>query len=262
MKIVDSELDIKSILNVHKGTIKPSNVVCRSRYSDCFVYVLTGGAEYNFNGKIQVAKAGDIIYLANDSHYTIKVTDDNYTFFFVDFLFDNKNGSAFENEIYSSKSFAVLENKFNEFYDLWSVGNFAEKIYCKSLIYHIYYQIVNSCLHSYVSKTNRKKIEEIIGYISENLSDSGLNIAKLSEMCDASEVHFRRIFHQIYHVPPVKFISDLRIKRAKELLTTSNLKISEISENCGFENQYYFAKKFKAQTHLTPSKYRELYYMK
>ncbi len=262
MKIVNSELAIKSILNVHRGNIPPSNVICKSRYSDCFVYVLTGSAEYNFGGKIQVAKSGDVIYLAKGSNYTIRVTDDNYTFFFVDFLFENCSGTVFENEILFSKSFAILESKFNEFYDLWRLGNFAEKIYCKSLIYHIYYQIVKSSLHSYVSKSNREKIEDIVDFIAENLGDSGLNIATLSKMCGVSEVHFRRIFHQIYHVSPIKFISDLRIKRARELLSTTTLKIFEISEKCGFENQYYFSKKFKAQTHLTPNKYRELYSMK
>ena len=262
LKITDSELDIQNILNVYKGNIPPRNVVCKSRYSDCFVYVLTGSATYDFNGKVITANSGDIIYLAKDSCYTIKVTDDNYTFYFADFFFKNENPVVFENEIYSSKSFAVLENKFKELYDLWRLGNFAEKIYCKSLIYHIYYQIVKSNLNSYVSRSNRKKIEEIIEFISNNLSDPKLSVSALSEMCNTSEVHFRRIFHQIYHVSPIKFISDLRIKRAKELLTTSTIKISEISKVCGFENQYYFAKKFKSQTHLTPSKYRELYYMK
>ncbi len=262
MKIVDSELEIKNIINVYKGNIPPSNVVCKSRYSDCFVFVLTGEAEYFFGGKQKTAKAGDIIYLANHSKYEIKVTDDNYTFYFVDFFFENESKAVFENEIYSSKSFSVLENRFKELYDLWRLGNFAEKIYCKSLIYHIYYQIVKSSLHSYVSKSNREKIEDIVDFIAENLGDSGLNIATLSKMCGVSEVHFRRIFHQIYHVSPIKFISDLRIKRARELLSTTTLKIFEISEKCGFENQYYFSKKFKAQTHLTPNKYRELYSMK
>ena len=262
MRIVDSELEIKNIINVHKGNIPPSNVVCKSRYSDCFVFVLTGKAEYFFDGKQKTANAGDIIYLANHSKYEIKVTDDNYTFYFVDFFFENESKTVFQNEIFSSKSFSVLENRFKELYDLWRLGNFAEKIYCKSLIYQIYYQVVRSSLNAYITKANRQKIERIIEYISENIQNSELSVATLSEMCGSSEVHFRRNFHQIYHISPIKFINNLRIKKAKELLTTTSMKISEISEICGFENQYYFAKKFKSDTHLTPSNYRKLYYMK
>ena len=262
MKIVDYELKIKNIVNVYRGNIPPSNVVCKSRYSDCFVFVLTGKAEYFFGGKRQTANAGDIIYLANQSKYEIKVTDDNYTFYFVDFFFENESKTVFENEIYSSKSFAVHQSSFKELYDLWEIGNFAEKIYCKSLMYQIYYQVVRSSLHAYVTKANRQKIERIIEYISENTQNSELSVATLSEMCGSSEVHFRRIFHQIYHISPIKFISNLRIKKAKELLTTTSMKISEISRICGFENQYYFAKKFKSDTHLTPTEYRAKYYIK
>ncbi len=262
MKIVDSELNIKSILNVHKGNIPPSNVVCKSRYSDCFVFVLTGQAEYNFGGVSKIAKAGDIIYLAEKSNYDIHITDNNYTFYFIDFFFKNETQGVLENEIYSSKSFSVLESKFKEIYDLWRLGNFAEKIYCKSIMYQIYYQVVRSNLNAYVSKANRKRFEQIIEFIAQNLENSQLSVATLSEMCGSSEVHFRRLFHQIYHISPIKFISNLRIKRATELLTTTDTKISDISKMCGFENQYYFAKKFKADTHLTPTEYRKRYFVK
>ena len=262
VKIVNFELDIENIISVYKGSIAPSHVHCKSRYSDCFVFVLTGEASYTFDTVTKTAKAGDIIFLAKGSRYFIDVESDNYTFYFIDFNFKNEQNTVFENEIYTSKSFLVLENSFKEFYDLWQIGNFAENIYCKSIIYNIYYKIVRSRLNAYVSKENRKKIEEIALFVAQNISDPNLSVAVLSEMCGQSEVHFRRIFHQIYHTSPIKFINLLRIKKGKELLTTTNLKIAEISRLTGFENQYYFAKKFKSETHLTPSEYRKLYFVK
>lgn len=71
-----------------------------------------------------------------------------------------------------------------------------------------------------------------------------------------SEVHFRRLFYQIYHTSPMKFIISLRVNKAKELLTNTQMKIQDISETCGFNNPYYFSKVFRQAVGLTPSQYR------
>ena len=257
MKITDLELNVMLISSVQKGRIVPSNVTCAKRHSDCFVYVLSGEAEYTFNNKHFLAQAGNVIYLSHNSAYLINVTDENYTFIFIDFFFENDKNIIFENEIYKSKGLLHLEKNFEELYHFWCLGNYSDKIYCKSLIYNVYSEIAKSSFAQYIPKDRRNQIENIAEYISDNLADNTLNVLKLSEMCDISEVHFRRIFSSIYHISPIKFITALRIKKAKELLVTETYNISEISELCGFQNHYYFSKIFKSETKMTPSEFRK-----
>lgn len=259
MKITDTALSIKSILNVHKGRIPPSSPVCASRHSDCFVYVLSGFADYTFKKKTYTASAGDIIYLAHKSAYSINVTDDNYTFIFIDFYFESDKKIVFENEIYKSKVVSLLKSNFEKFFHLWTKGDFSDKVYCKSLIYKIYSQIIKSSLCDYVSSHRRHQIEGIAQYIAENLADSSLSVSKLSQMCDISEVHFRRIFSHIYRTSPLKYINSVRLNKAKELLLSDSFSIYEISLMCGFENHHYFSKIFKEETNMTPSKFRNYY---
>ena len=259
MRIADIELNINSILDVKKGRIPPSSPQCSSRHSDCFVYVLSGNAEYMFDGKNCIAETGNVIYLAHNSNYSIKVTDENYTFIFIDFFFKNCVTAIFSNEIYKLKSVSLLKNSFEKIYYLWEMGDFSDKIFCKSIIYNIYSEIVKAGFSQYVSHDRRNQIEHIVSYISENLSNSDLTVKKLSEMCAISEVHFRRMFSYIYHVSPIKFITVARINKAKELLISEPSCISEIAEKCGFQNHYYFSKVFKSETGMTPSKFRSFY---
>ena len=146
---------------------------------------------------------------------------------------------------------------FYKLHKLWSIGNFADKIYCKSILYRTYARIVESRLFNYIPATRKSQIEKAVAYISENISDPNLGISDLSSMCDMSEVHFRRLFAQVYHYAPIRFIIMLRINKAKELLADETLSMANISEQCGFRNQYYFSKTFKAATGITPSEYRE-----
>jgi YesN/AraC family two-component response regulator len=52
-------------------------------------------------------------------------------------------------------------------------------------------------------------------------------------------------------------LADLRIKKAKELLSHSNLKLSEVGVRVGYLNPQYFATAFRKATGMTPSEYRE-----
>ena len=258
MKIADFELNIKSISDVQKGTIPPSSVVCKKRKSDCFVYILSGEAEYCFMGKYYTARKGDIIYLAYESKYSINVTDENYKFIFIDFFFDRNSEEKIENEIFNGKGIDILENSFEKIYNFWKIGDFSDKIYCKSIIYKIYSEIIKSCYLKYISKKQKEQIEFIAGYIAENIDNSNLSVESLSRMCGISTVHFRRIFSSIYHTSPIKFITSLKVKKAKELLADENIKISVVAEKCGFQNHYYFSKVFKSETNMTPLSFRKL----
>ncbi|MEE1277500.1 MAG: helix-turn-helix domain-containing protein [Acutalibacteraceae bacterium] len=259
MKITDTQLHIKSIIGVYKGKIPPSSPKCKSRHSDCFVYVLSGEAEYIFKNRTYLASSGDIIYLSADSVYSINVTDENYAFIYVDFVFENDKNTVFKNGIYKSKSLLLLKSNFENLYRLWNMGGFADKIYCDSLVYEIYAQVVKSYFSQLIPHERRKQIECVAEYIIQNLHDCDLTVSNISRKCNISEVHFRRLFSCVYHVSPIRFIKLARINKAKELLLSETCSISEIAENCGFQNHYYFSKAFKTETNMTPSDFRKFY---
>ncbi len=259
MKISDREFNISNIIDVYKGHIPLDFISCKNRRSDGFVFIQSGNAEYIFNGKRVLATPQSILFLSKNSNYEIEVKDDNYSFICIDFNFTNTGDIILENEIYTSKKILNLENTFEKIDFLWHLGNLSDRIYCLSSLYNIYSEIVKSVFSRYVSTTKRKKLDNMSLYISENISNPDLNVKNLSEMCNISEVHLRRIFSYVYHTSPIKYITSVRIKKAKELLLDQKISFNEISRLCGFKNQYYFAKIFKSKTNMTPTEYRQSY---
>ena len=59
-------------------------------------------------------------------------------------------------------------------------------------------------------------------------------------------------------MPPVKYVTMLKLDKAKELLITGHYTISEIVEICGFENIYYFSTVFKKHFGVSPKNYRTM----
>lgn len=94
-------------------------------------------------------------------------------------------------------------------------------------------------------------------YIANNYTNGDINIAFLAELSEMSEVHFRRLFREVYFISPKKYIIMLRINRAKELLHYNDQSITRIAETLGFDYVYYFCRVFKNETGLTPTEYKK-----
>lgn len=91
-------------------------------------------------------------------------------------------------------------------------------------------------------------------YSSYHLPD--LSISDLAKACQISEAYFRRLFKAQFGVSPKQFIIDLRIQKAKILLSEGYLKIWAVSEACGFPDPYSFSRIFRQRTDMTPQEYR------
>lgn len=101
-----------------------------------------------------------------------------------------------------------------------------------------------------------KKLKRAIGYIMQNYSEQ-ISLDELSDFCNVSKQQLIRYFKSELNTTPLKYITDYKITRAKELLFNyPNLSINEISTELGFDNQHYFSKIFMKTTGETPSHYR------
>ena len=94
-----------------------------------------------------------------------------------------------------------------------------------------------------------------IRYIESSYQNPKLSNAELAEKCNISEVYFRKIFTETYKTTPKQFIVEIRINKAKQLLSDGFLNIGAVAEECGFSNQYHFSRLFKEKTGLTPTEY-------
>ena len=89
---------IEVIRNSMAPYTKPFTVT--GRHSDAYVYILTGTCFYEFENDSFSVKAGDILYLANDSTYRMSVGGEEYSFLYCDFKFaDGGKGLLFHEPV-------------------------------------------------------------------------------------------------------------------------------------------------------------------
>lgn len=111
-------------------------------------------------------------------------------------------------------------------------------------------------LHRLSSQGVTSELLPAMKYIDGHFDDPALSNATLARECKISEVYFRRLFVRQFDLSPKQYVIELRIRKAKQLLSEGALKISAVSEACGFSNPYHFCRVFKERTGLTPTEYR------
>jgi AraC family transcriptional regulator len=112
-------------------------------------------------------------------------------------------------------------------------------------------------LSSHADGLSDAKLTLIKDYINTHL-DLDLKLTELSTIAQISPYHFLRLFKKSVGITPHQYILQQRIDRAKYLLQSSNLDISEIAFRVGFCDSSHLTRCFKNSLGKTPSQWRQL----
>lgn len=107
-----------------------------------------------------------------------------------------------------------------------------------------------------ITSLDEKLIERAVRYVDANMARADLSVEELAAELGMSRVHLYKRLKQITGKTPIEFIRLLRLKRAAQLLRESQLNISEIAYDCGFNNPKYFSRYFKEEFGVLPSVYQ------
>lgn len=100
--------------------------------------------------------------------------------------------------------------------------------------------------------------QKVLDNIDDN-NTSHVDFVKLAAENGYSYDRFRHLFKEHFGFSPYSYLMSTRINHAKQLLTKSSLRITEIAYSCGFNSSSQFANLFKKYTNNTPIEYRNKY---
>ncbi len=106
-----------------------------------------------------------------------------------------------------------------------------------------------------------RDLSETLCYIKKNLS-AEIKLQNFAEQAHLSKSGFCKRFKRQTGQSFSKFVTAMRIEKAKELFLRSNLSVSMVAINVGFNGNVIFAKHFKENTGMTPSTYKKSLKMK
>ena len=97
---------------------------------------------------------------------------------------------------------------------------------------------------------------QIVDYLEERYKEN-ISIKDLEKNFYITKNKIYQLFEKTYHTTPMHDLHGLRLNKAKEMILYSDLTITEISEQCGFNNYNYFIAQFKAMFGDPPHRFRK-----
>lgn len=107
------------------------------------------------------------------------------------------------------------------------------------------------------SAQSQIKLQVMMQYIHTNYS-SQIALSDIAQSAGISKSSALSFFHKYLKMAPVSYLILYRLKKASELLITTDLKLVEIAYATGFNNIGYFCKQYKIHYGITPTEYRKL----
>lgn len=97
-----------------------------------------------------------------------------------------------------------------------------------------------------------KIITELVKHLNESIT-----VEEVAKSFGVSGRYFRKLFAEYEDFSPAQFLINMRLRRAKTLLSCSNMSLTEIAFSCGFYDSSHFTRLFKKHEGMSPKEYRK-----
>lgn len=133
----------------------------------------------------------------------------------------------------------------------------SSELMIQTLISHVFFLIARMAITSKERTPLQTDIyiKQVIEYIHHNY-DRDLKIAELASIVYLHPSYLHRIFKESMNCTIMEYITDIRMEKAKMLLSKTDIPITEISDFVGINSRQYFSFLFKRNTGKTPQSYR------
>lgn len=251
---MNTEIDFK-IKDVNYVIRKSYAKNCKYRVSEVYtyriMYILNGRGKFIFENEYLTAEKGDImVFKPMEVYNLISEGDDEWEFCVI--AFTAQNDISFFQYPTISKGNAQIREYFMNAEKIWMHKTIAYELYLKGILNIIFYNII---VQTQQYPKSCKFIDDTISYMKENMHKK-ITVTELAKLACYSNSYYNKAFVNLMGISPIKYLTNLRVEKAKELLNTGMLSISEVSQQCGFDNLYYFSNAFKKNTGKRPSIYK------
>ena len=263
-KLYDTDYTVKIInaLTQRWSKVKSFNSLGVPKRYDMLLFLDNCDAVYTLkSGEKIYAKKGSIVYTPLHSEYLVEfnsLNDESCITTHINFLLFDTENSPFvlsnKAEVFSADN-TNYKSIFNKI-DNYGKGNITCYGKIKSIMYDLLFKLSDYYHKSHLYKYSI--IERGIEYLEQNVEQT-LSISEIADMCNVSEVYFRKLFKKYSGMLPSQYRTEAKIYKAKDYLAKEELSVADISDRLGFTEVSYFIKVFKNSVGMTPTKYRNLH---
>lgn len=221
--------------------------------------VLSGEADYTFYNTppshLHVVP-NDILFFTRDCERSAVTSPNNpWKFITIRFslnFFHPDDATAFSLPLVSPKQPSTVINLFHEIVQVWEGKGLAYPLKCRTLVAEILYELIRSSVIAQLPTKHFESMESVRRYIQDHPKQS-FSTEILAQLAHCSPSHFRTLFKQTFGMTAAQYSTLLRIEKARDLLVSGEMNVSEAAEAVGYRDIFYFSRQFKAITGVPPS---------
>ena len=235
----------------------------RDNYNSLLItHIIDGTFTYIKDGKHITARAGDTVildcykpheYYTNDSFESIWIHISGANSFELFEEVEKTDGN-----LVKCRDVNHVKKLLFRIYDSISGVNPPSELNISLDIYKIFAELLNpQSIKSKGESNYEDSIQDVKNYIAENLSEK-LTVQRLADESHMSTSHFSRVFKQQTGFSPYDYVLITRLNKAKYLLQKTEMSVSSIAYETGFNSESNFICFFTDNEGISPGKFRKL----
>ena len=243
------------LLNFFSCTHKPDHYVfLHSHATYELIYYVSGSGKTTIDGEVFTIEPGSLVLIpANTIHDEKHLSESALMWctFMADDLGDLKTSMFKPEQLEGVNIIGIFEAMSREN---------KQKEYGFNTLMNILLSQILLLLRRVEHNSDSSENEEVDyakNFLKSNYQRK-INLQILSEHIGYSYDHFRHLFKKKTTISPNQYLINIRISKAKEFLEASDDLVRNIALKCGFHDTSRFISLFRAETGLTPQRYREI----
>ncbi len=243
--------------------------------SNYFAFITSGKKMWKSIYYDYEVNKGDILFIKKGANLTHQFFDDEFCaiFFFIPdhfiksflhknptFLKTSQKDISKQDSVLRVKPDELLESYCSSIVSYFSLSEKPNeqllKLKFEELLLSLCTTDIHKNIRDYLVSLCQDQTYQLSHVMEANFGYN-LKIEEYARLCHMSLSTFKRIFKQFYKATPAAWLKQRKLELALHYLLTSDLPISQISFECGFEDTSHFIRVFKEKHKATPHQYRQ-----
>ncbi|MBQ2707152.1 MAG: helix-turn-helix transcriptional regulator [Clostridia bacterium] len=245
-----SELRIESIEDIFfQPHQEPENVQIhkKNRPSWGVSVLISGKMRHTQDSTVHLTEPGMVQIVPRGGNYFIECELES-SYYLVNFLAEGLDDRVHSIRVADPQPYIALMRRMYEYPDQ------THMLHQTAMLYEFFALLADEMFRE-ARETTKYDISPSVRYMREHLADASLDTERIAAASNISAVYFRKLFRAQYGVPPIRWLAEQRIRRARRLLAERQLSVAQIAQKCGYSDIFSFSNAFKKAVGMSPTAY-------